>query len=329
MIYSFELHYVRHIFAIVFISHAVVVSLSQEMDMVEMTENEISRRHSYSSTPLKSVKDSMTYSIDNKDHRNSPRTKKKLIFHHSRRKSMTGSGDSISNRHFSSSLGFFHQYYNFIRDQHLKNNHLNVYVSVNLSRRKLLSTVQNKKHIRQRSKFHMKDQGKKNNMTSQKDKKTGAKNKDVWKTLQSDSSTNASNSSEDYLEKLALEEYEEFMTVMQQTFSKDPLRAMLSIACLMIVLLLAMKLCGMKPSRRHQEIHADIQEEFHYVNIHDILKRKRQYLPKYLLSWERRLRRKFKRRQKLKKASEQEQLVAPVSDNSEEETLIYSGNYDF
>lgn len=126
--------------------------------------------------------------------------------------------------------------------------------------------------------------------------------------------------------KLAVEEYEQFLKLMEQNFSKDPQRAMLSVTVLMIILMVAIKLCGMKPQRKTTQL-LDYPEEEHHASIHEILRLKRQYLPKKFLHWERKLRRKFRRKQKVKKKQEIPSQI--VSDNSEEESLIYSQAVDF
>ncbi|XP_045172709.2 uncharacterized protein LOC123534494 [Mercenaria mercenaria] len=230
---------------------------------------------------------------------------------------------------------FLHQYYSLRRKgiNIFKNKHSDLYENIRFNQRKLLSSsLKNKQNFKHVPKFGVRRKRRNRNGIALKRKKMEDRIKGGTRVTPINGSANGSNSSEVNIEKLALqelEEYEKFVALMKQTFSKDPLRAMLSVSFLLIVMMLAIKLCGMKPTMQHQEKFIDIHEDIHYVNIHDILKRKRRYLPKYLLTWERRLRRKFKRRQRMRKERERELAVDPVSDNSEEESLIYSGNFDF
>ncbi|KAL4224256.1 hypothetical protein ACF0H5_017710 [Mactra antiquata] len=134
------------------------------------------------------------------------------------------------------------------------------------------------------------------------------------------------NSTENLLDDLALEEYEELVKAFRQSFSKDPLRAMISVSVLMMILMVAIKCCGMKPIKHQKEIPPEYDGAVHYVSIYEILKMRRPYLPKKLLRWERRIRRKLKRKKRIMKERD---LAEPHSDNSDEETLIYSQNCDF
>ncbi|XP_060599238.1 uncharacterized protein LOC132752869 [Ruditapes philippinarum] len=230
-----------------------------------------------------------------------------------------------------------HQYYLINSDLTIKHENKvknsDVYRSIKFRNRKLLSSsVVRQRNVKNVPKSAKLGRRKFRSDSEIKQLETGTNIKQRTESIPLNISSKDSNASKVNLEKLALQElkeYEEFVSMMEQTFSKDPLRAMLSVSFLLIVMMLAVKLCGMKPMKQERE-NLDFHENVHYLNIHDILKRKRPYLPKYLLTWERRLRRKFKRRQRIKRVREQEEQAENVmTDNSEEEMLIYGGNCDF
>ncbi|KAH3870779.1 hypothetical protein DPMN_033969 [Dreissena polymorpha] len=121
------------------------------------------------------------------------------------------------------------------------------------------------------------------------------------------------------------EEYTHFIKVVNNHFSLDPQRALLSLIFLMGFVMVTVKVCKMKVTSQFMEWPHDYQNDVHYMEIYDIIRMKKEYLPKAILNWNRKVRRKLQKERNVRT----ETCIAVSSNESDKERLIQPRVYDF